>query len=192
MHTNVVGIIYSGVDVTINKIPEGQLCQVFDPIMMYAEKTVNIVDDHMQANTSCVAPAHVYIEGTRGKRFLCDYHYGLEWCGTCDRTPHLWDDIASYVIDNREEIKNTFDFSNNTDFTLNKKCWCGAEAFVLLNNKENNNMLYYCNFHYRKTYYRYLSNGKKIEEIYNIFDERKRMTDSIIEEISKIRRYFYI
>jgi coproporphyrinogen III oxidase-like Fe-S oxidoreductase len=41
---------------------------------------------------------------------------------------------------------------------------------------------YYCNFHFRKTYYRYSSNGSNYEDFYDILDERYRMNGSIIEE----------
>ena len=89
---NVFGIKFSGEEVLVDKIPEGQLCQAYDPIMINPEKTVNIIEDPMTANTSCVAPAHIYMEGSRGKRFLCDYHYASEAILTQQRTPHLWKD----------------------------------------------------------------------------------------------------
>lgn len=189
---SVAGIKFNGVEMIIDKIPQGQLCQAFDPIMILPEKTVNILDDHMEANTSCVAPAYVYMEGIHGKRFLCDYHYVYEWSITCDRTPHLWKHIAFYLIENIEIIKETFDFSNNTNMTSGERCWCGAPALVLLNNKIINNMLYFCNFHYRKTYYRYLSNNKKVEDIFNIFDERNKMTFSIKEEMEQIKNTYHV
>ena len=74
-------------------IPQGQLCQAFDPMMYLPEKTLHIIDDPSKANTSCVAPAFVYLEGSRGKRFLCDYHYFYEKNMTESSTPNLWKDI---------------------------------------------------------------------------------------------------
>lgn len=176
----------------IDKIPEGQLCQAFDPVMILPEKTINIIDDPMQANTSCVAPAHIYMEGSRGKRFLCDYHYAYEAIMTQQRTPHLWKDIEQYLVDERDEIVKTFDFNNNTKVAIGNLCWCGAVAFVLLINKELDNRLYYCNFHYRKTYYRYLSNGRKVEDIFFIYDERNKMKFSIKEEVENIKNLYKV
>lgn len=184
------GIKYNGEEMQIDKIPEGQLCQVFDPIMIDPEKVINILEDPMQTNTSCVAPAYVYMEGTRGKRFLCDYHYGLEMGVTCDRTPHLWNDIAYYVVDEREKIKETFDIENRTNVATKLTCWCGSQAFVLIINKKNKVDICYCNFHYRKAYYRYLSNGKRFEDIFFIIDERNKMTISIEEETNNIINIF--
>jgi hypothetical protein len=76
--------------------------------MIIPEKTNYIINDPMKANTSCVAPASVYIEGVRGKRFLCDYHYHYEKNITLVRTPEQWDEIAKIVIDERDLIRETF------------------------------------------------------------------------------------
>lgn len=176
----------------INKIPNGQLCQAYDPMMINPEKTVNIIEDPMTANTSCVAPAYVYLEGSRGKRFLCDYHYASEAIITQQRTPHLWLDIAQYFVEEMEKIKETFDKENSTDIAEGNSCWCGADTYILLTNRENYNTMYYCNFHYRKTYYRYLSNGRQFEDIYFITDERNKMKFSIKEEIEILKNNFYV
>jgi hypothetical protein len=189
---NVFGIKFNGEEMKINKIPNDQLCQAYDPMMINPEKTVNILEDHMTANTSCVAPAYVYLEGTRGKRFLCDYHYASEAIITQQRTPHLWNDIAQCFIEKIETIKETFDKTNNTNVAQNNNCWCGADSYILLTNRINYNILYYCNFHYRKTYYRYLSNGVKFEDIYFITDERNKMAFSINEEIEILKNNFHV
>jgi len=57
----------------ITEIPEGQVCQAFDPLMMMPEKLLR-PELKNRMSTSCVAPAYVYIEGSRGQRFLCDFH----------------------------------------------------------------------------------------------------------------------
>lgn len=179
---SVGGTIFNGEEMLIDKIPQGQLCQVFDPIMINPDKLVNILDDPMKANTSCFAPAYIYMEGGRGKRFLCDYHYALEKSITCQRTPHLWNDIAKYVVDEREKIKETFAELDEEIVLIEKICWCGAESLVKITNKESNISIYFCNFHYRKTYFRYFSNNRIVEDIFYIIDERKRMTKTIKEE----------
>lgn len=192
MFMNVFGIKYNGVEKLINKIPNGQLCQAYDPIMIFEEKTKNILEDPMKANTSCFAPAFIYMEGSRGKRFLCDYHYGFESIITQHRTPHLWQDIEKYLVDEREKIKETFDYTNSTNIATGQICWCGAPTFVLIIDKENKGSIYYCNFHYRKTYYRYLSNNKKLEDFYDIVDERHKMTISIKQETDIIKDNFTV
>lgn len=53
----------------IDTIPDGQVCQAFDPMMILPEKTNYIIDNPMKANTSCVAPASVYLDGSREKDF---------------------------------------------------------------------------------------------------------------------------
>lgn len=197
-------------------IPEGQLCQIFDPMMYLPNKTASILDDTSKASTSCVAPAYVYIEGSRGKRFLCDYHYYYEKNMTRSSTPHLWNAIEEKVIDQRNLIKEVFAKNVTTSETLGKKCWlssegsiapkkhmdqglrfCGNDAFVKVKSKSlfNDNIIinngmseyedgwkYYCNFHFRKDYYRYYSNGVIYENLFDIVDERYRMTISVIEE----------
>jgi len=62
----------------ITKIPEGQICQAFDPRMIMTDNVLKSHNAKFQPNTSCVAPAYVYVEGKHGKRFLCDTHYYYE------------------------------------------------------------------------------------------------------------------
>lgn len=167
-------------------ISKKQKCQVFDPIMILPEKTKYIIDDHMKASTSCVAPAYVFLEGSRGKRYLCDYHYQYEKDMTICRTPNLWSEIEKFIIDEREEIIKTFAQNVNTQETLNKNCWCEKQAYVKIIHKKNEKDSFFCNFHFRKFYYRNLSNGVIFENEWNIIDERYRMTQSIVEEANNI------
>lgn len=186
------------IDNTITNIPKDQLCQAFDPMMFLPEKTSSIIDDTRLANKSCFAPAYVYIEGSHGKRFLCDYHYHYEKNMTMGSKPLSWPNIAKIVIDERERIKETFMKNVTTTETINAKCSivsthnleekCAADAFVKvkMKNSNENNFIFYCNFHFRKNYYRYYSNNVVYENIYDIVDERYRMIDSIVEESEKI------
>jgi hypothetical protein len=193
-------------------IPEGQLCQIFDPMMYLPVKAV--LEDQSKTSTSCVAPAYVYIEGSRGKRFLCDYHYYYEKNMTRSSTPHLWDAIEEKIIDQRDLIKEVFAKNVTTLETLGKKCWfssegsigpkehmseglrfCNNDAFVKVKPKiqgehriaYQDDCRYYCNFHFRKDYYRYYSNGVIYEDLFDIVDERYRMTISVIQEAESCR-----
>lgn len=194
----------------ITSIPEGQTCQAFDPMMYLPEKTLNIIGVDQNANTSCVAPAYIYMEGSHGKRFLCDYHYQYEKNMTKGNktTAHLWPQIEEFIIDERERIRDTFAKNVTTTETLGHKCslksthnpeyMCTADAFIkvigteILSNKINftdlkdfkkgNHWVLYCNFHFRKNYYRYYSNGVNYEDIHEIIDERSRMNITIAEE----------
>lgn len=160
-----------------------QKCQAFDPIMILPEKTEHILDDHMKASTSCVAPAFVYLEGSRGKRFLCDYHYTYEKNITITRTPKLWNDIAFKLFDDRNKIADTFEKNINSIETLEKLCWCKEQAYVKVSTKhEYPHVIFFCNFHFRKSYYRYYSNNVIFEDQFNIIDERSRMKQTVIEE----------
>jgi hypothetical protein len=168
-------------------IPHKQLCQAFDPMMTLPSKTYKIIDDAKLANTSCVAPAFVFLEGSRGKRYLCDYHYYYEKDITVCRTPNLWPEIEKFIIDEREEIKKTFDVNTTSTETVNNFCWCKNNAYVKTIHKKMGNILFYCNFHFRKTYYRHYSNGIIFEDCFKIIDERYRMTISIAEESDQIK-----
>lgn len=185
----------------ITKIPEGQSCQAFDPMMFLPEKTFNIISSDEFPNTSCVAPAYVYIEGAHGKKFLCDFHYYYELNMTRDswvkNGTDAWEKIQEYIIDEREKIKETFAKNVTTGFTIGKECElgsgtrykCNSEAFVRMKKKSSNSetdAFFYCNFHFRKNYYRYYSNGVVYEDIYDIIDERYRMTTTIAEESSSL------
>lgn len=193
----------------IDSIPEGQICQAFDPMMFLPEKTLNIIGVTENANTSCVAPAFVYVDGSHGKKFLCDFHYYYEINMTRDSNinSESWKDIQSFIIDEREKIKETFEKNVITTKTLGKKCSifsthrpelkCTGEAFVLVIPRgvvegkinftkgldlDNSNGIFYCNFHFRKNYYRYYSNGVVYEDSHEILDERYRMESTIAEE----------
>lgn len=185
----------------ITRIPEGQICQAFDPMMFLPEKTLTIIGVGKNANPSCVAPAFVYVDGTHGKRFLCDFHYYYEINMTRDSSykpsADSWKDIQKYIVDEREKIKETFKKNVTTNITLGERCQlglgthlqCNAEAFVRISNKggnEESGGSFYCNFHFRKNYYRVYSNGLVYEDIYDILDERYRMKLTIAEESLKL------
>lgn len=180
----------------VDHIPEGQLCQAFDSMLIFKEK-IEIVellpDGSAKGNTSCICPAYVYLEGSRGKRFLCDFHYYFEQNITLSRTPELWPDIEKIFIDNREEIKKTFP---KADVEVKKlgPCWCGSKSYVEVLNIDDTDgvtkrhIQYFCNFHWRKLYWRMLNHGL---DLYNsgaeIHDQRFLMTESIEEESRNLR-----
>lgn len=182
----------------IINILKNQTCQAFDAMMIMPEKTSHITLSLKKPSTSCVAPAYVYIEGTHGNKFLCDYHYHYEKFNgnylDYDESG-LIDKRETVLIDEREKVKETFAKNITSIETLGKTCFvgsnsgrttntlnnCTAEAFVKVTDKDGN-YDFYCNFHFRKTYYRYYSNGSKYEDFYDILDERYRMTATIIEE----------
>jgi hypothetical protein len=187
----------------ITNIPKTQTCQAFDPMMIMPEKTAHITKFLKRPSTSCVAPAYVYIEGTHGNKFLCDYHYHYEkFNGNyIDYDGNgLIDKREIVLIDERERVKETFAKNITSTETLGKTCFvgsnggrttntlnnCTAEAFVKVTDKDGN-CDFYCNFHFRKTYYRYYSNESKYEDFYDILDERYRMTNTIIEESLNIK-----
>lgn len=171
----------------INTIPDGQVCQAFDPMMILPEKTNYIIDDPMKANTSCVAPASVYLDGSRGKRFLCDYHYHYEKDMTMVRTPELWSDIARFIIDDRELIRNTFpEIVGDSLYNTFRNCWCGYQSLVKATRIDDQSSTFFCNFHYRKLLFRYLSNGRQMTDDYSIIDERINLQISIAEEAEQL------
>lgn len=170
----------------ITSIPNNQLCQAFDPMMLLPEKTAEIIKDYMKASTSCVCPAYVYLEGSRGKRFLCDFHYHYEKDAVLDRTPEQWPLINQYMIEKLEDIKLTFSSKKTNLINDDAKCWCEAKATVLSISKYGNAKVYNCNFHFRKMYFRFLSNNAKYEDKYKIIDERYKMSISIKEELNQL------
>lgn len=175
----------------IVEIPEGQICQAFDALMVIPEKVSEILEDTSKANTSCVCPAYVYMEGSHGKRFLCDYHFTIEKEITKHQTPSLWPGISQYILNNIEDVKKTFSSDTSKDPQLiNAKCTNhGCEALAYVRCIRNQGATEdYCNFHYRKKYYRYLSNGVPLETKYTIIDERYRMELSVQEEIESLTR----
>ena len=172
-------------------IPKDQLCQAFDPMLILKEKTIGlceILDDGTaKSNTSCITPAYVYMEGSHGKRFLCDYHYYYEYNINKMRTPELWTQICQVLIDEREYVKETFAKPNGTIKDLGP-CWCEGESYVELQNSETD-FQYFCNFHFRKLYYRYLLHGKDLflDESKKIHDQRHLITKSIDEDTRSVR-----
>lgn len=200
----------------ITKIPEGQICQAFDPRMIKTQEALRQHNTEEQPNTSCLAPAYVYVEGKHGKRFLCDSHYYYELYmnrqGYSDPN-HTWREIHRYIIDETERVKETFAKNVTSTLTLGHKCslvnyynkggmGCTADALVKVNatkfpvGKINFNSTYdpnnisqdvfYCNFHYRRTYYRFFSNGLLYEDYNEVVDERYRMTMTLAEEAARL------
>jgi hypothetical protein len=174
----------------IVNIPKNQLCQAFDPMIILPTKTHQLDIPKMTENTGCVCPAYIYMEGIHGKRFLCDFHFGYERDIVMERTPDDWPKISEYLINNLKEIAETFAKDPGTEpQLLNKKCInkrCNLSGYVSCINI-NNTETVFCNFHYRKTYYRFLSNNINFLERTNIFiDERYRMPYSVEEEMSML------
>lgn len=203
----------------ITKIPEGQICQAFDPRMFQNNETLILHNVSQQPSLSCSAPAYVYIEGFHGKKFLCDIHYILETRMTKESYlgPNIsWEEVQNFIIDEREKVKETFAKNITTTETLGHKCCltnyinpgekgCQADALVKLSvikiptgtlnwistydrNKTNQDY-FYCNFHFRRTYIRYVNNG--INDIlfknhFKVVDERYRMTMTIAEESERL------
>lgn len=170
----------------ITTIPNDQLCQAFDPIMIFPEKTENIIKDHMKANTSCVAPAYVYLEGSRGKRFLCDYHYHFEKDIVMVRTPEQWALIEQYIVEKIEDVSLTFSKNTTNKLKDSDLCWCTQKATTMSIKRNGGGRLYHCNFHFRKMYFRFLSNGVRYEDQFEIIDERYKMNMSIKEEMAQL------
>ena len=200
----------------ITKIPEGQICQAFDPRMIRDNEALKMHNAKEQPNTSCLAPAYVYVEGKHGKKFLCDghYYYELYMNGQGYSAPnHGVKEISQFLIDETERVKETFAKNVTTTETLGHKCslvnyfnkggsGCTADALLKINaikipigkinftsiiNMSNiSRDLYYCNFHFRRTYYRYVSNGLVYEEYHKILDERYRMTMTLAEEAFRL------
>jgi hypothetical protein len=168
------------------KILEDQICQAFDPIMILPEKTFGL-DLKKPPNTSCVAPAYVYMEGIRGKRFLCDYHYFYEKSMTSARDEANWWKMEQIFIDERERVKETFAKVDYKQRTFFEKCWCENEAFVKVVEKYGHNKDYFCNFHFRKKFYRELSNDIDTYKNCEIVDERAFMEISIAEEAERAK-----
>jgi hypothetical protein len=169
-------------------IPENQLCQAFDPMMILPEKVHGMTVEG-RANCSCVAPAYVYLEGPRGKRFLCDFHYYYEKTITEGRSPQQWRETCEVVIDERDRIKETFKKINYSKMTFDAFCWCESKAFVKLTYPDQSiPPRYLCNFHYRKMFYRHLSNGLKVSDVATVTDERLLMKETVIEQAERVKQ----
>lgn len=200
----------------ITEIPEGQICQAFDPRMIVNNNVIRGHDAKHQPNTSCLAPAYVYVEGKHGKRFLCDTHYYYELYmnrQSYSAPDHSWEKITQFIIDDTEKVKDTFQKNITSTETLGHLCsltnyfnrggqGCTADALVKLNvierpagvinfisNLDPNNIskdIFYCNFHFRRTYYRYINNGVVFENYFKVLDERYRMTMTLAEEAARL------
>jgi hypothetical protein len=199
----------------IKNIPKDQLCQAFDPKMNFSPEVLEMHGAKENANVSCVVPAFVYIEGSHGNKFLCDYHYHYELYMSRQGYSHPnnpWESIAQYVIDEREKVKDTFAKGVTTTETLGHKCslinsydrrfGCNADALVkviptkIVDGKINfttvkdmNNIsegIFYCNFHFRREYNRYYNNGVIYEDFHKIIDERYMMKFTLNEEAARL------
>lgn len=197
----------------ITNIPKGQVCQQFDAKMHLPSSILESQKVIENATVSCAAPAFVYIEGTHGKKFLCDYHYYYEAHMVKSGYLKPGENIQEFIIDETEKVKETFAKNVKTTETLGHKCslinsynttmGCVADAFVKVNptklvvNKINwtaikdrdniSDSLFYCNFHFRREYYRYYSNGVVYEDFHKIVDERSRMTFTLAEEALRLQ-----
>lgn len=200
----------------ITKIPEGQICQAFDPRPIMTDKELENHGAKEQPNTSCISPAYVYVEGKHGKKFLCDTHYYYELFmnrQSYSAPNHSVLEIGQYIINETERVKETFAKNITSTETLGHKCCltnyynkggagCNADALVRINvikmplGKVNwistldpdniSKDLFYCNFHFRRTYARYINNGVVFEYYFKVLDERYRMTMTLDEEASRL------
>ena len=174
----------------ITSIPDGQICQAFDPMVILPGKIDQVLRRRGKENTSCLAPAYVYIEGSHGKRFLCDFHYFYEKQMVEPRMPEQWSDIETYIVDELDSILDTFGEPDPAfDITSLGNCWCGQPAHLRIEPLPGKHVADFnlCNFHYRKTAYRYLSNGTDILTLYKLIDARKLFNiTSIREEADKL------
>ena len=197
----------------ITSIPKGQICQQFDAKMHLQPSILETHKVTENATTSCVAPAFVYIEGTHGKKFLCDYHYYYEVHMIKSGYLKPGENIQEFIIDETERVKETFAKNVKTTETLGHKCsmfnsyktttGCVADAFVKVIPtklvvgkinftaiKDKNNIsesIFYCNFHFRREYYRYYSNGVVYEDFHKVVDERSRMTFTLAKEAENLK-----
>jgi len=196
----------------ITSIPKGQICQQFDAKMHLPLSILEVQKVTQNATVSCAAPAFVYIEGTHGKKFLCDYHYYYEVHMVKNGYLKPGENIQEFIIDETEKVKETFAKNVTTTETLGQRCslinsynksmGCIADAFVkviptkLVIGKINwtaikdmskiSENIFYCNFHFRREYYRYYSNGVVYEDFHKIVDERSRITFTLAEEASRL------
>lgn len=199
----------------ISTIPKDQICQAFDPKMNLPHTSLKAHRTGINANTSCTVPAFVYIEGSHGKKFLCDYHYYYEvyMTRTGYSSPNSpWENIQQFIIDETEKVKETFAKDITTTETVGHKCslinsynrtlGCTSDAFVkvmptkivegrinftvIKDEKNISEPIFYCNFHFRREYNRYYNNGIVYEDYHKIIDERSRMTITLSEEAANL------
>lgn len=200
----------------ITSIPEGQICQAFDPRMIKTQEALKSHNTNEQPSTSCLAPAYVYVEGKHGKKFLCDGHYYYELYmnrQSYSAPNNSWREIQQFIIDETERVKETFAKNVTSTETVGHKCslinyfnvggpGCTADALVKVNptgipvgkinftstadRSDLSRDIFYCNFHFRRTYYRYVSNGLIFEDYHRVLDERYRMTMTLAEEAARL------
>lgn len=169
---------------TNNPIPQGQICQAFDPVMLLPSKRVMEVDPQQNMSTSCKELAYFYVFGSRGEHFYCDYHFGLEYRSTDGQQK---DSVFEYVFDNSAEILKTFGFPPLEDYIPEgATCWCGKKGEVMAKSRKEGTFSIKCNFHYRKMLNRGLSNGVDIRESHDIFDYRSLTVTNIFKEICEV------
>jgi len=162
-------------------------CQAFDAMMLVENKAEQLIEGAKRLSTSCVAPSYAYIDGSHGKKFLCDFHYIFEYYTERDYSVSGSHHVFENVVKDFEKIKETFGPLPDAPKPQAIYCWCGQEPFVFLHSKEVGNLMdSFCNFHYRKFLYRSLSNGIDIHEQYDIMDYRLLLKKTIEEEFKTI------
>lgn len=82
-----------------------QQCQAFDPMMLLESKAQQLSSELKRLSTSCVAPAYVYVEGSHGKKYLCDFHYIYEKSTLSE--PEI-KEVFALEIENFQLITETF------------------------------------------------------------------------------------
>tara|TARA_B110000503_G_scaffold24933_1_gene39297 strand:- start:17866 stop:18414 length:549 start_codon:yes stop_codon:yes gene_type:complete len=160
------------------------ICQAFDPLMVITTKAKDIDESLEFLNPSCLATAYVYVDGSHGTRMLCDFHYASEHTFVGNHDESKIESVFATVVHDLEKIKDTFEQSPDLTVIVDNitECYCGREPFVfLIDDLSNKAFQGMCNFHYRKSNNRYLSNGKEMHM--PIVDLRKNMKTSIEEEL---------
>ena len=163
------------------------ICQAFDPLMVITSKVKDIDESLESLNPSCLATAYVYVDGSHGTKILCDFHYAFERVFVHNYDQSKIESVFATVVHDLEKIKDTFEQSPDLTVTVDNitECWCGKEPLVfLIDTLSNKAFQGMCNFHYRKSNNRYLSNGKEMHM--PIVDLRKNMKTSIEEELLSV------
>jgi hypothetical protein len=104
-----------------------------------------------------------------------------------------WHLVEQYLIEKLEDVKNTFGepegvTQEDLDALANNLCWCGGKPHMIATNiKSPEIVVYFCNFHFRKTFFRYHSHNKNYLDVVSIKDARKILhNQSIKEEAEKL------
>ena len=159
------------------------LCQAFDPLMLIEGKANDIIPGSTRINTSCKAPAYVFVDGAHGARYLCDFHFAIERSSEYGYDGIHALSVFKLTVLGLEKIKETFPTTLPEEDKPSNKCWCTEDSYVFLydpGEKQPSSGL--CNFHFRKHLYRNLSNGIDLYKKYTILDYRKLILDIPIEE----------